>query len=233
MELRADRLTVKWGTRTVLQEVDCALPGGSRALVLGRSGAGKTTLLKALAGLVRPSSGAVRWDGQEVARLRPAERRERQAAFGMVFQTDALFDSLTVRENVLLPLRRRRVPEEEAQARALEVLRAVGLQDAAETLPERLSGGMKKRAGIARALAARPSVLLADDPFAGLDPGTARQVARVLLEVAGTGTLIVAAPEVPVDLPLPRWLYLDEGRLVHDGPPAPELERAGADGVLA
>ncbi len=233
MELRADRLTVMLGARTVLGDVGCVLPLGTRALVLGRSGAGKTVLLKALAGLVPPASGAVRWDGEEVARLSPDERRRRQAAFGMVFQTDALFDSLTVRQNVLLPLRRRQVPEDEAQARALEVLSAVGLRDAADTLPERLSGGMKKRAGMARALAARPSVLLADDPFAGLDPGTTRQVARVLLEVAGTGTLIVAVSEVPPDLALPRWLYLRDGRLVHDGPPAPELEMDPADEALA
>lgn len=226
MELRADRLTVRWGTRSVLHEVNCVLPPGSRALVLGRSGAGKTTLLKALAGLIPASEGNVLWDGDAVAHLSSSERRGRQAAFGMVFQTDALFDSLTVRENVLLPLRRRHVPEEEAQARATEVLQAVGLLEAANALPERLSGGMKKRAGIARALAARPSVLLADDPFAGLDPGTARQVARVLLEVAGSGTLLVAAPDAPAELALPRWLYLREGRLVHDGPPAPELEAA-------
>ncbi len=232
MELRADRLTVRRGARSVLREVDCVLPHGSRALVLGRSGAGKTTLLKALAGLVPASEGSVRWDGQEVARLSAAQRRERQAAFGMVFQTDALFDSLTVRDNVLLPLRNRGVTAEEAQARANEVLQAVGLLEAANALPERLSGGMKKRAGIARALAARPSVLLADDPFAGLDPGTARQVARVLLEVAGGGTLLVVAPDAPSELPLPRWLYLRDGRLVHDGPPAPELESA-SDEVLA
>lgn len=231
MDLRADGLTVRYGTRTVLAGVDCALPPGTRALVLGRSGAGKTTLLKALAGLVAPAGGRVLWDGQEVARLRPDPRRARQAAFGMVFQTDALFDSLSVRDNVLLPLTRRRVPEVEARARADAVLRAVGLLDAADTLPERLSGGMKKRAGLARALAARPSVLLADDPFAGLDPGTARQVARVLLEVSGDGTLLVAAPEAPVDLPLPRWLYLRGGRLVHDGPPAPELEHAPDEGL--
>ena len=102
-----------------------------------------------------------------------------------------------------------------------EVLRAVGLADAADVLPERLSGGMRKRVGLARALAARPSVLLADDPLAGLDPGTARQVARVLEDVAGTGSLIIAAPDVPPELGLGRWVYLREGRMVHDGPPAP------------
>ncbi|GHG77293.1 ATP-binding cassette domain-containing protein [Comamonas sp. JC664] len=232
MDLRTDGLTVRYGARQVLSEVTCALPAGTQALVLGRSGAGKTTWVKALAGLVRPTGGVVRWDGRDAAALSPAERRERQAAFGMVFQTDALFDSMTVLENVMLPLTRRHVAEDEARARAQEVLRAVGLADAAGTLPERLSGGMKKRAGIARALAARPSVVLADDPFAGLDPGTARQVARVLLDVSKGGTLLVVATEAPADLPLPRWLFFRGGRLVHDGPPAPELEDA-PDEVLA
>lgn len=224
MELRTDSVSVRQNGRSLLREVACTLPPGSRVLVLGRSGAGKTTLLKALAGLVTPASGQVLWNGEDVARMAPAGKRSGQAAFGMVFQTDALFDSLTVRRNVLLPLERRRVPREEAEARADEVLRAVGLAEAADALPERLSGGMRKRAGIARALAARPSVLLADDPFAGLDPGTARQVARVLLEVAGSGSLVVAAPDVPPEIPLSRWLYLRDGRLVHDGPPAPEVE---------
>ncbi|WP_255442525.1 MULTISPECIES: ATP-binding cassette domain-containing protein [Corallococcus] len=210
----------------MLKPTDCHLPPGTQALILGRSGSGKTTLLKAFAGLLLPSSGRVTWDGQDVARLTAQERRRQQASFGFVFQTDALFDSLTVRQNVMQPLLRRHVPEPEARERTDAVLRSVGLADAADTLPERLSGGMKKRAGLARALAARPAVLLADDPFAGLDPGTARQVARVLLEVAGQGTLLVAAPEAPVDLPLPRWLYLRGGGLVHDGAPAPELEQA-------
>lgn len=232
MELRADKLTVRLGGRPVLRDVTCTLPPGSRVLVLGRSGSGKTILSKVLAGLVAPSSGHVLWNGEDVAGMSPAEKRARQAAFGMVFQTDALFDSMTVRHNVLLPLERRRVPREEAEARADEVLGAVGLAEAANTLPERLSGGMRKRAGIARALAARPSVLLADEPFSGLDPGTARQVARVLLEVAGSGSLIVAAPDVPPELPLARWLYLRDGQLVYDGPPAPEVETL-ADEALA
>lgn len=231
MELRADRISVWRDARPVLRDVDCVLAPGSRVLVLGRSGAGKTALLKVLAGLVAPSEGRVLWNGEDVAGMPPALKRSRQAAFGMVFQTDALFDSMTVRRNVLLPLERRRVPRAEAEARADEVLRAVGLADAAEVLPERLSGGMRKRVGIARALAARPSVLLADDPFAGLDPGTARQVARVLLDVAGEGTLLVAAPDVPPEVSLSRWLYLRDGRVVHDGPPAPEVE-SPADGTL-
>jgi phospholipid/cholesterol/gamma-HCH transport system ATP-binding protein len=230
MDLRATEVEVLHAGRRSLAGVSTAFAPGTRALVLGRAGAGKTLLLKALAGLVLPTRGEVRWDGEDVAQLGPARRRERQAAFGMVFQTDALFDSMSVLDNVLLPLRRRRVPEAQALQRGEQVLAAVGLSHAAQTLPELLSGGMRKRAGLARALAASPSVLLADDPFAGLDPGTARQVASVLLEVAGDGTLLVAAPEPPPELPFPRWLVLRAGELVHDGPPSPErLEEVEAD----
>ncbi len=107
MELRADNVSVQRGGRSLLREVACTLAPGGRVLVLGRSGAGKTTLLKTLAGLVTPASGQVLWNGEDVARLTPAGKRARQAAFGMVFQTDALFDSLTVRRTVLLPLERR------------------------------------------------------------------------------------------------------------------------------
>jgi phospholipid/cholesterol/gamma-HCH transport system ATP-binding protein len=232
MELRTDNVGLQLGARPVLQDVTCTLPVGGHVLVLGRSGAGKTALLKVLAGLIAPSQGQVLWAGTRVSALTASDKRARQAAFGMVFQTDALFDSMTVRGNVLLPLTRRRVPGEQAQARVDEVLRAVGLADAADTLPERLSGGMRKRAGLARALAARPSVLLADDPFAGLDPGTARQVARVLLEVAAGGSLLVAAPEPPPELPLPRHWVLDAGRLVYDGPSGPAAD-AALDEALA
>ncbi len=222
MDLRAQGVVVEHARRRSLADVSAAFAPGTRALVLGRAGAGKTLLLKVLAGLVLPSRGQVLWAGEDVAGLSPARRRERQAAFGMVFQTDALFDSLSVLDNVLMPLRRRHVPEDQALARGREVLQQVGLAHAERTLPENLSGGMRKRVGLARALAARPSVLLADDPFAGLDPGTARQVAEVLLEVAGAGTLLVAAPEPPPELPFARWLLMREGSLVHDGPPSPQ-----------
>jgi phospholipid/cholesterol/gamma-HCH transport system ATP-binding protein len=141
----------------------------------------------------------------------------------MVFQTDALFDSLTVLDNVLLPLRRRRVPEREARTMAEEVLAAVGLSSAAATFPERLSGGMRKRTGLARAVVARPQVLLADDPLAGLDPATAKQVCQVLEAVSTGRTLIIAAPEPLPFLELPRWLYLKSGRIIHDAGPASEL----------
>ncbi len=227
MHLRCEDLSVLFDDRPALTEVTLDVPPGTWLGVCGGPGAGKTTLLKALAGLRRPDRGRVTWNGDDVARLPPDLRRERQASFGMVFQSDALFDSANVLENVLVPLRRRRIPEEEAQARAIAALDQVGIANAAKLLPDALSGGMRKRAGIARALVARPEVLLADDPLAGLDPATGSTIARLLLEVSRGRTLIVALPDPVRWFPLPRWVLLEEGRIEYDGPFDPQrLDRA-------
>lgn len=185
---------------------------GEKVSVLGRSGSGKSTLLKILAGLLRPDSGQLLWDGLDPWAAGTRALRDRQAAFGMVFQKDALFDSETVAQNVLLPLHNRGVPAEEARALTQEILKTVNLLHAADQRPEVLSGGMKKRVGIARAVVARPDVLLADDPFAGLDPHTATAVARVLEDAATGRTLIVALPDPVPFLELPRVIRLASGQ---------------------
>ena len=213
MELAAESLRLSFGRVRALDDVSLTVAPGSRLVLCGPAGGGKTSLLKCLAGLRRPTSGAVRWAGRDVAALSTAERRTAQVAFGMIFQTDALFDSMTVLDNVLLPLRKRDVPEGEAKARALEALERVGLKHAALKRPEVLSGGMKKRAGVARAIVARPEVLLADDPFAGLDPVTEGSIASLLLEVSQGRTLIVALPDPVASLPVERTLRVVGGRL--------------------
>lgn len=204
-------LGLTFGAVRALADVTLEVPAGSRLILTGPAGGGKTSLLKCLAGLVRPTAGAVTWDGRDVASLARDERRAAQVAFGMVFQTDALFDSMTVLDNVLLPLRKRGVEEGEAKARALEALERVGLRDAALKRPEVLSGGMKKRAGVARAIVARPVVLLADDPFAGLDPVTEASIASLLLDVSEGRTLIVALPDPVPSLPIARRVRLVGG----------------------
>lgn len=211
MDLEALAITVQHGPVRALGPLDLRVAPGERWVVTGPAGSGKTTLLKCLAGLRLPTAGTVRWDGADVRTLDVVERRARQAALGMVFQSDALFDSLTVLDNVLLPLTRRGVRTAEARPRALEALAQVGLAEAAAKRPEALSGGMRKRAGIARALVARPQVLFADDPFAGLDPDTEAQVASLLLEVSQGKTLVVALPDPVASLPLPHRLHLVGG----------------------
>ncbi|MBM4378494.1 MAG: ATP-binding cassette domain-containing protein [Deltaproteobacteria bacterium] len=223
MRMDCERVGVLHGPARALAEVSLSLAPGEHVLLCGPAGSGKTTLLKVLAGLLRPTSGAVRWDGEDVAHLDEAGRRRRQASLGMVFQTDALFDSRTVLENVLLPLHNRGVGREEARARAEAALEAVGLLQAARMRPEALSGGMRKRAGIARALVVAPEVLFADDPLAGQDPATARALCELLDRQAAGRTLVVSSPEPPPVLTIQRWWVVDGGRLVHDGPPAPAL----------
>lgn len=208
MRLSTHHLSQHFGAVRALEDVTLDFPVGSRTVLWGPAGGGKTSLLKCLTGLALPTGGEVRWDEQRVSAMSPLQRRELQVAFGMVFQSDALFDSLTVLDNVLLPLRKRKVPEPEALARAEEAIARVGLSKARQKHPETLSGGMKKRAGVARAIVARPQVLIADDPFAGLDPNTERSIAELLLEVSEGKTLIVALPDPVPSLPIERTVHL-------------------------
>ncbi|MBL8950816.1 MAG: ATP-binding cassette domain-containing protein [Myxococcaceae bacterium] len=212
MDLKLDSVSVRFGALEALRAVTATFAAGTHTVICGRAGCGKTTLLKALAGLVHPDEGHVRWGDTDVAALDRWARREAQGAFGMVFQTDALFDSMTVRGNVMLPLLKRGVPEDEATARCDEALKRVGLTAAAEKRPEHLSGGMRKRTGIARAIIAKPEVLFADDPFAGLDPDTERSIAELLLEVSEGRTLISALPDPYEPLSLGQTLVMSEGR---------------------
>jgi phospholipid/cholesterol/gamma-HCH transport system ATP-binding protein len=180
---------------------------GCGALVLaGPAQSGKTTLLKALCGLAPASAGSVEVDG---APLGPRS----SPRFGMVFQSDALFDSMDALGNVGLPLLRRGVPRAEARERAREALAQVGLSGQERALPERLSGGMRKRLGIARAIVARPRYLLADEPLAGLDPGTCERVLRLLFALWGrAGGLIIASAE-----PAPFLEVCDEVLILRGG----------------
>ncbi len=212
MRLSTHQLSLQFGKVRALEDLDVGFPAGSRTVVWGPAGGGKTSLLKCLAGLVAPTGGEVWWNETSLASRTPQEKRDAQVNFGMVFQSDALFDSLTVLDNVLLPLRKRRVAEAEAMTRAKEALERVGLSHALLKQPETLSGGMKKRCGVARAIVSRPQVLLADDPFAGLDPVTEKSIADLLMEVSAGKTLIVALPDPVESLPVERTLRLVAGR---------------------
>lgn len=225
--IEARELSVGFGGRTVLGPLSGEF-GAGVLLVAGPAQSGKTTLLKALCGLLAPATGSVVVDGTDLARGEE-ERAAARLHFGMVFQTDALFDSLDAQANAALPLLRRGVPRAEAQERAREALAQVGLAGHERALPERLSGGMRKRLGLARAIVARPRYLLADDPFAGLDPATVERIRDLLLGLWGQrGGLLVALAD-----PAPLWdgcaeaLILDAGTVVARGPSA-EVRREPA-----
>ena len=167
--------------RIVLPGVDLELACGEYVAVMGESGIGKSTLLNLIAGLERPDAGTIEVDGIDLARLDDeALTRLRGGRLGFVFQAFHILPYLTVAQNVELPLRLQHAPEDDSRTRSLQMLRAVGLEDRAGSLPRELSGGELQRVAIARALAHRPKLVLADEPTGNLDPDSARQVLDLL-----------------------------------------------------
>ncbi len=173
-----------FGDHDVLTGVSIRVEKGSSDVILGRSGIGKSVLLKSIVGLLTPDAGSVMVMGRTVAGLRTRELNELRRNIGYVFQYAALYDSLTVRENLEFPLRRSAgFAAEELDDVIEEQLRLVGLEDAIDKMPAELSGGMKKRIGLARAIITKPAIVLYDEPTAGLDPITAREISELMLSL--------------------------------------------------
>ena len=217
LPVRVSGLTHRFGERVVLQDVTFELEPGEILCVLGSSGGGKTTLLRCVGGLIVPSGGEIEIMGYSVRR----KGAEARAHTGFVFQYSALFDSLTVEENVLFGLRRRqRVGPKEGTALATRLLEEVGLTDVLKQKPAELSGGMRKRVGLARALAMAPEVLLYDEPTSGLDPVTAYTIDRLIKETRDRtqATSIVVTHDVAcVRRVADKVLFLHKGEAVFWG----------------
>jgi phospholipid/cholesterol/gamma-HCH transport system ATP-binding protein len=173
------------GGREVLRGVDLSVDAGKSLVVIGGSGSGKSVTLKCALGLMTPDSGKVLVDGQDVTHLSIRERHKLAEKFGMLFQGGALFDSLTVWENVAFRLLyAQKMPRKEAKERAIETMRKVRLSaDFAGLYPNELSGGMQKRASLARAIIARPEIIFFDEPTTGLDPITADAINELIVEM--------------------------------------------------
>ena len=223
MTVRLDRVTKSFGARTVLDDVSFEVPAGCGYVILGRSGTGKSVTLRHIVGLVRPDRGHVFVGDDEVSALSGRELSRVRRGIGFLFQNAALFDSISVGENVAFPLRRHtRMKDAEIRARATEKLAAVGLEREYTKMPAALSGGMRKRAGLARALALDPPLLLVDEPSAGLDPITADEIDELLLGLKREGgtTLIVVTHNIPSARRLgDHMIMLHEGRIVARGTP--------------
>ncbi len=205
----ADGLRIRLGSTQVLTGMDLAVWPGTQLALTGRSGSGKTTLLLALAGLIPPTSGRISWPGLA------ADPLLRRGQIGMVFQAPSLMPELTALENVTLPLRLRGTDIETSRAAASTALARVGMADAAGALPAELSGGQQQRVAVARALAGRHRVVLADEPTGALDREHAHNVVRALLDgVAATGGALVLATHDPeLAEMLDQRLSVDEGHL--------------------
>jgi phospholipid/cholesterol/gamma-HCH transport system ATP-binding protein len=227
--VRLDRVSKSFGTRRVLDDVSFDVRPGCGFIVLGRSGTGKSVLLKHIVGLVRPDAGRVFVGSDEISALEGHELSRVRRGIGFLFQSAALFDSISVGENVAFPMRRHtRLPDREIRERAEAKLASVGLGGEYGKMPGDLSGGMRKRAGLARALSLDPSILLVDEPSAGLDPITADEIDRLLLDLKERGgtTLIVVTHNIPSARRLgDELLMLHHGRIVARGNPA-ELDRS-------
>jgi phospholipid/cholesterol/gamma-HCH transport system ATP-binding protein len=233
--IRLEHVTKSFNDRKVLDDLTLDVPEGSAFCLLGRSGTGKTVTLKHIIGLVRPDSGHVFVHGKDVPALPRRELSAVRRSMGFLFQGAALFDSITVGENVAFPLRRH---TDWSDSKIHEVARAklgeVGLEDDYDKMPAELSGGMRKRAGLARAMALDPEILLVDEPSAGLDPITAREIDQLLVDLKQQGTTLVV---VTHNIPSARHIgdelaLLHEGRVIERGTAA-ELDRSENELVRA
>ena len=182
--VRVESLSKSFGKQVVLKRISLEVGQGETLAVLGRSGTGKSVLLKLIIGLHKPDSGSIRVNGRDVTKLTLKELNEVRKKVGFLFQQAALYDSLTIEENVGFPLRRHsNLSGEQSRKRVRDLLASVGMEKDAHKLPGELSGGMQKRVGLARALALEPDILLFDEPTAGLDPITAAEIDDLILRL--------------------------------------------------
>jgi phospholipid/cholesterol/gamma-HCH transport system ATP-binding protein len=227
--VRLDHVSKSYGTHRVLEDVSFEVPAGAGFVILGRSGTGKSVTLRHIIGLVQPDQGRVFVGADEISALKGSELSRVRRRLGFLFQNAALFDSISVGENVAFPMRRHTdLGDADIVARARDKLTAVGLEKEFDKMPAALSGGMRKRAGLARALALDPEILLVDEPSAGLDPITAAEIDQLLLHLkeGGGTTLIVVTHNIPSARKLGDELaMLHEGKILARGS-AEDLERS-------
>lgn len=219
--IEVENLVARYGEKTVLDGVDLTVMPGEIRFILGGSGSGKTTLLKHVIGLIPPSEGTVRVLGTDLKDASEAQRESVLQRIGMLFQGSALLNALTLHENVALPLREcTDLPEPIIDEMVRMKLSLVELDDAGHLLPSEISGGMKKRAGLARAMALDPEILFCDEPGAGLDPTTAASLDALLSGLVtsfGMALVVVSHELASIQRLAQKAVMLDRGRVVADG----------------
>ncbi|WP_312928373.1 ATP-binding cassette domain-containing protein [Stutzerimonas nitrititolerans] len=217
-------VTFQRGERSIFKDVDIAIPHGKVTAIMGPSGCGKTTLLRLIAAQLMPASGEVWVGGQNLPSLSRSELFDMRKQMGVLFQSGALFTDLDVFENVAFPLRvHTKLPEEMIRDIVLMKLQAVGLRGAVELMPDELSGGMRRRVALARAIALDPQILLYDEPFAGQDPiamGVLVRLIRLLNDALGI-TSIVVSHDLAETASIADYIYvIGEGQVLGQGTPA-------------
>jgi phospholipid/cholesterol/gamma-HCH transport system ATP-binding protein len=235
-------VSITFDIKPVLQNISFTVQRGETRIILGPAGGGKSVLMKLANGLIRPDSGTIRIFGEDITRMRETDLFKLRERIGMVFQESALFDSLSVEDNVAYRLHEDRVPEEEAHKRVVEALQFVELENTIAKFPSELSGGMRRRVSIARAIIAKPDLILYDSPTGGLDPITSTTIIDLVIkqrDVTHTTSLVITHRLQDAFLlarnrfnqqtgkiePIPnngiddstKFLVLNEGRVVFDG----------------
>ncbi len=215
-------LKKSFGTKEVLSDLNMDLFKGENLVVLGKSGSGKSVSIKCMVGLLVQDSGSLNIFGREVKDLSEEELKALRIKIGFLFQSGALYDSMTVEQNLEFPLTRvlKLKDKEEIRQRIEEVLEGVGLLDAIDKMPSSLSGGMRKRVGLARTLILKPEIMLYDEPTTGLDPITSREISKLMLEMQEkfqTSSVIITHDMACAKITADRVLVLNEGKFIAEG----------------
>jgi len=215
-------LKKSFGKKEVLRDINLDVKRGENVVVLGKSGSGKSVIIQCIVGMISPDAGVLQVFGEEVSSLNEKELKKLRTRIGFLFQSGALYDSMTVRENMEFPLMRilKLRNQAEIDKRVEEVLKSVGLFESIDKMPSDLSGGMRKRAGLARTLVLNPELMLYDEPTTGLDPITSREISNLVLQIQKkykTTAIIITHDMECAAITADRVLVLSDGEFIAEG----------------
>ncbi|MGZ3999893.1 MAG: ABC transporter ATP-binding protein [Mucilaginibacter sp.] len=215
-------LKKSFGSNDVLKDINLDVKRGENVVILGKSGMGKSVTIQCIVGMLTPDGGELTVFGEEVASLTEKHLKELRMKIGFLFQGGALYDSMTVRENLEFPLTRvlRLKDQAEINKRVEEVLESVGLSEAIDQMPSDLSGGMRKRAGLARTLIVNPEIMLYDEPTTGLDPITSREISELILQMQKkykTTSIIITHDMECAEITADRVVVMKDGKYIAEG----------------
>jgi phospholipid/cholesterol/gamma-HCH transport system ATP-binding protein len=215
-------LKKSFGEKHVLKNINLQLHRGENIVILGRSGTGKSVTIQCIIGMLKPDGGSIKVFGDEVADMGEDELKELRIKIGFLFQSGALYDSMTVRENLEFPLTRvlKITDQAEIDKRVEEALESVGLLDAIDKMPSDLSGGMRKRAGLARTIIVKPQIILYDEPTTGLDPITSREISELILSIQKkqkTSSIIITHDMECARIAADRVMIMEDGEYIAEG----------------
>ena len=215
-------LKKSFGDKEVLKNINLDVHRGENVVIVGKSGTGKSVTIECIVGMLLPDEGEVKVFGDEVAEMTEKQLKELRTKIGFLFQSGALYDSMTVRENLEFPLTRvlKMTDQAEIDQRVEEVLHGVDLLDAIDKMPAELSGGMRKRVGLARTLIVKPEIMLYDEPTTGLDPITSREISHLILKMQKkykTTSIIITHDMECAEITADRMVVMDEGEYIAEG----------------